>query len=436
MRKKVLFFSSWPKSHLFPLKPLVSFLEEKNCEIYILTIKDNREIVEDFLNSKYIEYPFDINQIFHENYMKSKLVLSQNYFNEKKYKKSYIEFLKSDISIVLNYDRDNLVQLKKIVEMINPNYIFRDAVDIYAHDISIEKNIPCVGYITNNLYSKKFFEKNPNYLYQVFMAGFNYEKYLGDDFFSNFYSLEYKLYKQVSKELNTKMINPFHQFDPSENINIIFSTEFLQPKCSLYNNRKYDIIYPSMQQFSIEQKINPKLVFFLDKNRDKKIAYVSTGSFINKDFIYYKTIINALIKEKYYIVMSVRDHNESIKSYFQQYSDRIYLDDFIEQKYVLSHCSLFITSGGFNSILESIYYKVPMLIVPVSSEQRLNALIIEELKLGKTYYSRENISKNYNQLIYILEHDTLIKSSLEKYSWLIVEKSQKNHFINLERLFF
>lgn len=436
MTKKILFFSSWPKSHLFPLKSLISFLEKKNFEVYILTIRSNKKIVEDFLNSKYIEYPFDINEIFHEDYMKSKLELSQKYFNEKKYKESYIEFLKSDISIVLNYDKKNLNKLKNIVEIINPNYIFRDAVDIYAHDISIKKNIPCIGYITNNLYSKKFFEKNPKYLYQIFMAGINYEQYLGDGFFSNFYSLECELYEQVAKELNTKKINPFHQFDPNENINIIFSTEFLQPKYSLYKDRKYEIIYPSIEQFSVEQKVNPKLMHFLHKNFDKKIAYISTGSFINKDFTYYKTIISILIKEKYYIVLSVRNHKENIKNYFHKYNDMIYLDDFIEQKYVLSYCSLFITSGGFNSILESIYYKVPMLIIPVSSEQRLNALIIEKLKLGKNYYSLENINKSYNQLIYTLEHEELIKLNLEKYSQLIIEKSQNNNFKNLERVLF
>lgn len=436
MNKKILFFSSWPKSHLFPLKSLISFLQKKNFEVYILTIKSNKKIVENFLSSKYIEYPFDINQICHENYMKSKLELSQNFFIEKKYKESYIEFLKSDISIVLNYDNKNLNKLKNIVEIINPNYIFRDAVDIYAHDISIEKNIPCIGYITNNLYSKKFFEKNPNYLYQIFMAGINYDKYLGDEFFSNFYLLECELYEQVSNELNTKKINPFHQFDPDENFNIIFSTEFLQPKSSLYEDRKYEIIYPAMEQFSIEPKINSKLVQFINKNFDKKIAYVSTGSFINKDFIYYKTIINALIKENYSIVLSVRNHKEDIKKYFKKYNDRIFLDDFIEQKYVLSYCSLFITSGGFNSILESIYYKVPMLIIPVSSEQRLNALIIEKLKLGKSYYLPENINKSFSQLIHTLEQDALIKLNLEKYSKLIIEKTQKNNFENLERILF
>ena len=46
MNKKILFFSSWPKSHLFPLKSLISFLQKKNFEVYILTIKSNKKIVE------------------------------------------------------------------------------------------------------------------------------------------------------------------------------------------------------------------------------------------------------------------------------------------------------------------------------------------------------------------------------------------------------
>ena len=112
----------------------------------------------------------------------------------------------------------------------------------------------------------------------------------------------------------------------------------------------------------------------------------------------------------------------------------IYIDDFIEQKYVLNYCDLFITSGGFNSILESIYYKVPMLVIPVSSEQRLNALIIENLKLGKNCYSYENINKDLPQLIHTLECEKSIKESLDKYSQCIEKKSKKNNFKNLERL--
>ena len=434
MRKKILFFSSWPKSHLYPLKSLISYLKKKNFEIYILTIESNKEIVENFLNSKFIEYPFNINQIYNENYIKSKVKKSKEYFLKKEYKKSYVEFLKSDISIVLNYRKRDLNKLMNIVETIRPNYIFRDAVDIYAHDISNEKKIPCIGYITNNLYSKKFFEKNPKYLYKIFMAGINYECFLGEDFFSNFYSLECKLYDEVSKELNTKMIRPFHQFDPNENTNIIFSTDFLQPSYSLYDNKRYDIIYPSLEQFSIENEINHRLSSFIKRNNDKKKVYISTGSFINMDFTYYKTLLEILIKEKYYIILSVRNQKKDIINYFDEYSDMIYIDDFIEQKYVLNYCDLFITSGGFNSILESIYYKVPMLVIPVSSEQRLNALIIENLKLGKNCYSYENINKDLTQLIHTLECEKSIKESLEKYSQCIEKKSKKNNFKNLERL--
>lgn len=46
------------------------------------------------------------------------------------------------------------------------------------------------------------------------------------------------------------------------------------------------------------------------------------------------------------------------------------------------------------------------------------------------------INKSYNQLIYTLEHEELIKLNLEKYSQLIIEKSQNNNFKNLERVLF
>ncbi|MFI8091604.1 macrolide family glycosyltransferase [Streptomyces sp. NPDC086080] len=50
---------------------------------------------------------------------------------------------------------------------------------------------------------------------------------------------------------------------------------------------------------------------------------------------------------------------------------------------VLRHARLFITHGGMNSTMESLYNGVPMVVVPQSNEQRANALRVQELGLGR-----------------------------------------------------
>lgn len=48
---------------------------------------------------------------------------------------------------------------------------------------------------------------------------------------------------------------------------------------------------------------------------------------------------------------------------------------------MLSVADLFITSGGQNNILESIF-STPMLVDPISSEQRMNAIMVDKNRIG------------------------------------------------------
>ena len=43
---------------------------------------------------------------------------------------------------------------------------------------------------------------------------------------------------------------------------------------------------------------------------------------------------------------------------------------------------MFVTHGGMNSVMESLYNEVPMVVIPQMSEQRANALRVAELGLG------------------------------------------------------
>ena len=54
----------------------------------------------------------------------------------------------------------------------------------------------------------------------------------------------------------------------------------------------------------------------------------------------------------------------------------------VPQLEVLQHTSLFITQCGMNSVMESLYYAVPMVGVPQIPEQMITARCIQEFQLG------------------------------------------------------
>lgn len=54
----------------------------------------------------------------------------------------------------------------------------------------------------------------------------------------------------------------------------------------------------------------------------------------------------------------------------------------VPQLEVLEHTGVFVTHGGMNSVMEAIYYGVPMVVVPQQPEQAMTAARVAELGLG------------------------------------------------------
>src|SRR3982750_4328385 len=48
----------------------------------------------------------------------------------------------------------------------------------------------------------------------------------------------------------------------------------------------------------------------------------------------------------------------------------------------IKHTDVFVTHGGMNSVMEAIYYGVPMVVLPQQPEQAMTAARVAELSLG------------------------------------------------------
>ena len=111
---------------------------------------------------------------------------------------------------------------------------------------------------------------------------------------------------------------------------------------------------------------------------------------MSREIEYYREILKTILDNfsKYKIIISGGKATELIQNLIieMKISEKVAVKKFIPQKYVLMHCKFFITSGGLNSIKESIFFNTHMIVFPISSEQRLNGLILENLKIGFSMY--------------------------------------------------
>lgn len=158
-----------------------------------------------------------------------------------------------------------------------------------------------------------------------------------------------------------------------------------------------------------------------DFNDSKEnVILISSGTVGVNKMTFYNYVINAFANTDYEVIIGFHYANAPfIKT--KTLPNNIRIESFVNQEDILRKAKLFITHGGYNSILESLYYDVPILVNPLMSEQFLNAQQISEKQIGinlKTYPINSNslysISKFLIENDDLKENIKLIKHNLEE----------------------
>lgn len=176
-------------------------------------------------------------------------------------------------------------------------------------------------------------------------------------------------------------------FDIIQNDNntntIVYTSSMFQPYSETFSD-KYVFVGPS---------IRPKCDIF-EKTREK-LVYISMGTVNNNMTNLYKNCIDAFINSDYQVVLSVGsqvDINE-LEEYVIKSDSRaqFHLLSYVDQIAVLEKADVFLTHCGMNSVSESLYFKVPLVMYPQTNEQKGVAFRVNELGAG-IYLNSESIS--------------------------------------------
>ena len=143
------------------------------------------------------------------------------------------------------------------------------------------------------------------------------------------------------------------------------------------------------------------------------------GTIYNDDINFYKTCFNVFGNTGDQIFMSI---DKDIKrSDLGKKPNNFYVDEYLPQLQILKKANLFLTHGGMNSINESLYYGVPMIVFPQMLEQKANAYRIEELGAGimcKSKLTESILDKHIN----IISSNNNYLNNAKKYS-IILKKT-------------
>ncbi|WP_046173477.1 macrolide family glycosyltransferase [Domibacillus indicus] len=155
----------------------------------------------------------------------------------------------------------------------------------------------------------------------------------------------------------------------NETDTIVYTTKEFQPLAETFSDR-YTFVGPSIRQ-PFDAPAGSKR---------QSVIYISLGTVLNQNKDFYRNCIEAFKDADAEIVMSIGGKTEITT--LGRIPDNFTVKPHVDQVSVLQKADVFITHCGMNSVNESLYYGVPMVLYPLHSEQGLAASRVAELGAG------------------------------------------------------
>ncbi|UKK96658.1 macrolide family glycosyltransferase [Brevibacillus brevis] len=112
-----------------------------------------------------------------------------------------------------------------------------------------------------------------------------------------------------------------------------------------------------------------------------QVVYISMGSILTKDVEFYKLCFAAFQDVPAQFVLSCGRETER-ESLGDHIPSNFIVEPYVPQLEVLQQADAFITHAGMNSTSEALYFHVPLVMIPLSSDQPIVAKRVEELGAG------------------------------------------------------
>lgn len=241
------------------------------------------------------------------------------------------------------------------MEQLKPDCIVADSMAVWGKAVAMKLGIPFVSSTTTfafNQYSSKIMKKSFGELFGMLLSMPKITK---------------DIKRLQDKGYPIKNILDILQNDNETNTIVYTSSQF-QPCADTFSD-KYAFVGPSIRPTT--EKI--------DKTNEKLI-YISMGTVNNDMMPLYKDCIKALTDTEYQVIMSVG--NLVSLDDFGKLPDNISVFPQVDQIAVLKEADVFVSHCGMNSVNESLYFEVPLVMLPQTSEQSGVATRVSQVGAG------------------------------------------------------
>ena len=370
---KVVFFSIPAHGHTNPTIEVVRGLTSRGHEVWYYSFQEFREKIEG-AGANYISCDDYLPNLKPED--------------EKKVGKDFSAMIEMIVDTTVALDEKVCKELKEI----NPDCIVSDS-------------LCCWG---------KLFANKLGITYICSTTTFAFNQYTAPMMKQSFKEIMYMLLgmRKVNKKLellrshgyDVKNFVSIIQNDNETNTIVYTSKEF-QPMVDTFSD-KYYFVGPSVADVMVEK----------ERNARKKI-YISLGTVNNKNINFYKNCIEAFKDNDIDVIMSVGNNTEI--SQLGNIPKNFKVENKFNQLEVLQEVNGFISHCGMNSVNESIYYGVPLILFPQQSEQKMVCRRVAELGAG--FVLKNDKPQNIKEAVLEVINNTKYEENAQKLS-----KSFKN----------
>ena len=269
------------------------------------------------------------------------------------------------------------------MEKMRPDCIVADSMAIWGKCVAMKLGIPFVSSTTTfafNQHSAKIMKQS---IWQILKMIFSMGKIQND------------IKRLQAKGYPINNVLDIIQNNDSVDTVVYTSPEF-QPASETFSD-KYVFVGPSIRP-AVSQ---------IEKTHEKLI-YISMGTVVNNDVKFYHDCIKAFGNTNYQVIMSVGNLVDMKE--FENLPENISVYQNVDQIAVLSKADVFISHCGMNSVNESLYYGVPLVMYPQTPEQGGVANRVEQLKAG-IFLKKSNAANICNAVETLLNNEEYRKNA-------------------------
>lgn len=255
------------------------------------------------------------------------------------------------VETTLSLDEHILEDMKQM----QPDCIVADSMAVWGKAIALKLGIPFVSSTTTfafNQHSAKIMKQGLGDLFKmIFSMG----------------KINKDIKRLQDKGYPIKSVLDIIQNDENTHTVVYTSPQF-QPCAETFTD-KYAFVGPSIRPATSE----------IEKKKDK-LVYISMGT-VNNDLLpLYKECIQAFAETDYQVIMSVG--NLVSMEAFGKLPANVSVYPSVDQIAVLEKADVFLSHCGMNSVNESLYFCVPLVMLPQTPEQGGVATRVEQVGAG------------------------------------------------------